>query len=246
MKRLGILLLLSSPLWAAVAHVASGQGFCNASTFGGDIASSCSAVSTKTFTYTATSTGNAVLFKVASASAGTTGTFTLAASGWTITQIGSAYGVSGSRSAVFKAYAPNTSAATFTLTTSVANGSSYSDLIDEFSGIDATNFIDASSLSNGSSGCVASVTPVANNDGIWIACDDTVTATGSPYTKGADDTDQDVAEWKILSGGAGVSQSSNFTSSGVATWAAIAIKPLAVASVPGVSKRGKLAKLGVS
>lgn len=234
MKRLLpiLALLLSYSCFGQVAHVKSQGGSCGSgAATGTGFSGTCGAASTKTFTYTPTTANDAILFLVGCSCASTSNTFTLTATSWTITQIGSAVGASGSRVAAFKAYALNNSATTFTLSTSVANGSFYNALIDEFSGEDLTNFVDASSLSTGT-GCGGSVTPVANNDGIWFACNDTVTATASPYTKGADDSGQDVAEWKILSGGAGVSQSPAYTSSGTATWAAIAIKPAGGAATP--------------
>jgi hypothetical protein len=225
MKKLLLLLSLfiTTQLFGAVVHVKSQGGSCNSGT---GFASACNGATTKTFTYTASASNanEGVLFLVGCSCASTTNTFTLTATGWTITQVGSAAGVSGSRVAVFKAYAPNTSLTTFTLSTSVANGNFYDALIDEFSGVDATNFVDASSLSTGA-GCGGSVTPVASNDGIWFACNDSVTATAAPYTTGADDLAQDVAEWKILSGGAGAAQSPSYTSSGTASWGAVAIKP---------------------
>jgi hypothetical protein len=98
---------------------------------------------------------------------------------------------------------------------------------DEFSGGDATNFIDTSNSNLGTTGgCTgAAVTPSIDNAGIWFQCNDTVTAANSPYTIGGDDLNQDVAEWKILAGGSGVSQSSNYTSSASFTIWGVAIKP---------------------
>src|SRR4029077_17767271 len=120
--------------------------------------------------------------------------------------------------AIFQAYAPNTSAATITQTWTISSGGCnlfFNDLIDEFSGADATNFVDASSTpATGTTGCSLSVTPVVNNDGLWFACNDNASGSGT-YTKGGDDAAGDWTEWKILSGGAGVSQASAWTSTTV-------------------------------
>ena len=218
------------PSLAAVAHVASGQGLCSASAKSGNFGSACASltVATNTFTYTAGTTGNQVLLFVSCAdAAGLQSGVTLTASGWTITQVGSIVGsVSAGSAALFKAYAPNTSLATFTVTWTISNCNSFmNDLIDEFSGGDATNFVDASNSGTATTGgCTLSVTPVANNDGLWFGCNDTVTGEGT-YTKGADDTSGDIAEWKILSGQAGVSTASAWTSSGAYTIFGVAIKP---------------------
>jgi hypothetical protein len=104
-------------------------------------------------------------------------------------------------------------------------------LIDEFSGADAVAPIDASNHSSGTAAnCggtgVANVTPTVANDALWAACNDSVSAVGGSFTKGADDTASDWAEWKILSGGSGVAQTFTYTgSSGAYVLETLAIKP---------------------
>ena len=132
--------------------------------------------------------------------------------------------------AAFRAYSPNTSAATITMTWTTGSCTFMNDLVDEFSGEDLTNFVDASNSATGSGSPTASVTPVNNNDGVWGAANDSVTAVGSGYTKGADDTQQDWSEWKILSGSAGIAQTVNFTGSGTYTIFAATIKPAGAAT----------------
>jgi hypothetical protein len=123
MRKLLLIFVLfgASHCYGAVAHVATSQGFCGSAASGGNISAVCTAVvTTKTFSYTATTTGNVVLFSVGCSCASAAATISIAASGWTITTISTGAGASGSRMAFFKAYAPNTSAATFTITMSVA------------------------------------------------------------------------------------------------------------------------------
>lgn len=243
MKKLAALIVVAL-LWAtcasaAVGHIASGQGFCNGSTAAGNMSGACVGVTSKTFTYTATTTGNAVLFGIGCGPASAP-TITLSASGWTLTQVGSTIGsATAGFAATFKAYAPNTSAATFTFGCSVSS-SFLNDLIDEFNGMDATNFVDNNgSGTNTTGGCSLSITPVVNDTGLWFACNDTVTGTGT-YTKGADDTQGDVSEWKILSGGAGASQASGWTTTGAFTIFGVSIKPAggAAACTPTLSLLG--------
>jgi hypothetical protein len=232
---------------ATVAHVKSAYGACVANSALGspsNFVSGCNNVATDTFTYTANATGNGVLIYLTCGGATLPTNVTLAASGWTLTQVGAISGNStGGWVSVFKAYAPNTSSATFTITWTVATGNCggfMNDMIDEFSGVDATNFVDASIVTNGngtSNSCnTLAVTPVASNDGLWFACDDTVSAVTGSYTEGNHDTQSDRTAWRILSGGAGVSQSPGYTASGAWSGAGVAIKasvtaPLTVTGV---------------
>jgi hypothetical protein len=229
----GFALSLHVPAWAVVAHVKSDGGNCTAS-FAGNMPAACSSTLTTTFTFTPTTTNDGVLFYEICSDTSTATGVTLTASGWTTTEIGSIVGsTTAGWSAVFQAYAPNTTQATFTVTwtggTSCNNF--MADLVDEFSGMDGTNFVDASNSSTATgSGCgMLSVTPVANNDGIWFGCADSVTGTGT-YTKGADDLANDWTEWAILSGGAGVPQAAAWTTSGAMTTWGVAIKPAAAAT----------------
>jgi hypothetical protein len=196
-----------------------------------------SPASSTTFSFTATTTGDGVLFAVGCGTGGgTPSSVTLTASGWATTQIGTLIGnTTAGFFAAFKAYAPNTSAATFTLNWGASCGGFMNDLIDEFAGMDATNFVDASNsaTANSVTSCNSvSVTPTVSNDGLWAACNDNQTAAGASWTKGADDTQSDIAVWRVLVGGSGVSQSPGFSSSTgtVYTVFMVAIKPAGAAS----------------
>lgn len=239
MKRLILLLAVlgwASAASAAVAHVHSDGGSCTGG-HTGNMPAACAATNTTTFTYTSTNAGDATVFALGCASTtGTPSAVTLTSPGWTTTQVGSIVGstVLG-WIATYKAYALNTSAATFTVTWTVTSSTCsgfMNDLVDEFSGADGSNFVDNNNAGSGTTGCALSITPVANNTGVWFACNDSVTAVTAPYTIGGDDAAQDVAEWKILAGGAGASQASAWTSSGNFTIVAVTIKPPGAAGPP--------------
>lgn len=238
------LLLRATCAQAAVAHVGtSGNGSCGAGFFG-NISSACVSTATQTFTYTATNTNDAVLFSLACASnPNTPSAIALTASGWSTTQVGTIVGgATQGWAAMFKAYSPNTSAATFTMTWTVVGNSCngfMNDLIDEFSGADLTNFVDASvqNTAASGSGCPSAtagngVTPTVNDDGIWFACNDNATVVSGGYTKGGDDNQNDWTEWKILTGGSGTEQFSSFTTSNGWTMNGVAIKPAGAATSP--------------
>lgn len=216
------LLLLNSAL-GAISHVKSVAG-----------TSTAAGLST-TFSYTANATGDGVIFAISCADGGTPTGVSLTATGWTLTQV---HGVTGSTSvgwmASYRAYAPNTSAATFTMTWTHSGGNCanfFNWIIDEWAGMDATNFVDASSSGNGSGTPSSSVTPVSNNTAILGVCNDTVTAVGniagSAATKGGDDAGGDWSEYRIISGGAGASQAIGFTGSGAWNMLTFALKPAA-------------------
>lgn len=246
-----LFLIAIVPAFGVVAHVNNTGGGSNnwgacigltPTNFGNDTttpAGSCypGTPSTGTFSYTPTATNDGVLFAL-ECSIGippSVGPFvTLTAPGWSITQVGSVVSDGVTPSAIFRAYAPNTSAATFTEIWSLGTGActGLSDLIDEWSGMDSTNFIDntASILSS----CSLMITPVANNTGLYGLCIDSVTGTGAGFSKGTDDTFGDWTEYKILSGGGGSAQMVNFMSSAEDLAIAITIKP-ATAVVANIS-----------
>src|SRR5919201_1244173 len=155
---ISLLLALGGSSFGAVAHLQSAQGECGSAAHAGNIASNCGSVATQTFSFTATNANDGVLIAVGCGSnASTPSAISLSATGWTFTQIG---GIVGSTTAgfeaAFKAYSPNTSATTVTMTWTVS-GSSCSgfmnDLVDEFSGEDLTSFVDASNSGTGSGSC---------------------------------------------------------------------------------------------
>jgi hypothetical protein len=233
-----VILLCAARAEAAVAHTKSDGGFCGGGR-NGNMPSACASTNTTTFTYTPNATGGAVLFGMTcAASGGTPSAVSLTSSGWTTTQIGTINGTTvGAVGFIiaFRAYAPNTSAATFTVTWTVT-GSSCSgfmnDVIDEFSGADGTNFQDNNMAGNGTAGCTGSITPVANDTGVWFFCSDSVSGVGAGgYTKGGDDLSPGGwSEWKILTGGAGASQASTWTTSGNFTIVGATIKPAGAAT----------------
>jgi hypothetical protein len=191
----------------------------------------------QTFTGTATNANDAILFFVQlKPSSGTLTTVTLAATGWTFTNIVTIFGDSATGyAAVFAAIAPNTSLATFTVTWSggTATSSSFDEqLADEFTGNDrvggTTTFDAHNSAFSDTTYANLSVTPANNNDGVWFALSDSATNAAAPYTKGCDDGNNDLTEWKILLGNSGVAQTSAWTgSTGAYLQAGVTIKPLA-------------------
>ena len=208
----------------AVAHAGGNEGYCTSSTDHGNITSTCaSTVKTATFTYTPVAANNAVLF-VVHCSCASAPTVTLTATGWTITALSSPTGTTDNYSASFGAIAPSTSAATFTMTWSVAINTFEGDMIDEFSGNNTaggTTTFDSHNAGEGTtSNASITTTPANNNDGLWGAAYGDVSAVGSGFTAGQNDTDADLSEYKILSGGSGVAQTVNFTSAG--TWSEVA------------------------
>ena len=236
MCKLLLLLILSAPAWGAVAHVASNQGYCNSSAHSGNMGSNCSSgVKTNTFTHTPTAANNAVLIWVGCAGTSET-TVTLTATGWTITQVGSLIGSSAAGyAALFKGYAPSTSAATFTVTFSATCNDFMNDVLDEFSGVDQTNFVDSSLVALETGSISINITPSVANAMVWAVANDSITAVGAiggtTATKGADDTQQDWTEYRLLSGGSGVQISAAFTGTVPATMAVVSIKPVAGSTV---------------
>jgi len=194
------------------------------------MSSACALTSSESFTYTPVAAGDGVLVMVGCADTAPTAV-SLSALNWSFTQVGSIVGSNGNWIALFKAYSPNTSQATITQTWTTGSGSCQSfmnDLVDEWSGVDATNFVDAFNTGqSGSGSCSVNVTPNSNNAGLSGFCQDSVTAPGGGFTKGADDTQSDWSEYKVLSGGGGVSQTVDFTGSGIWEEFAVAVKPTA-------------------
>jgi hypothetical protein len=223
----------------SIAHVASAQGQTGGAGASGNI--SGSAAASKAFTYTATTAGNGLLVSVGISSTATPTAVTLTATGWSFSQVGGIVGnTTAGFMACFRAYVPNTSLATVTVAWTGSAGVTFNnDLVDEFSGIDPTNFVDASNSATGSGTPTVSVTPATSDTMIWVAANDSATAVGniagSAATKGADDTLQDWSEYRQISGGSGVAQSCTVTGSGNYTMFGVAIKsnsPPVIGSVP--------------
>ena len=233
----------------SVSHQKSDAGYCATSSNAGNVGSSCDGLSNKSFTFTPAAANDGVLIMVGCAGNNTPSAVSLSASNWSFTQVGSIIGTSKNWSALFKAYSPNASQATIMQSWTIASGckdtvggnSFMNDLVDEWSGVDATNFVDASNSGANSGSCSLNVTPVANNDGLDGFCQDTVTAVGGGFTKGADDSLQDWSEYQVLSGGAGVSQTVNFTGGGTWEEFAVAVKPYS-AFQPAVTVSAQVAE----
>ena len=101
-------------------------------------------------------------------------------------------------------------------------------LVDVFSGNETSSPISATSTSTAASGAPSgTLTPLDNNCLLWGATNDSVTAVGAGFSKGADDAAQDWSEYKELAGGSGASQTINFSgTSGAWMLVKAAIKPV--------------------
>ncbi len=171
----------------------------------------------ETFNTSATNINDAVCVQIAAAATTLPASATLTAPGWTFTQISSfTTWPATAVASVFCGISPNTASVTFTATFTGGSGfTAISILGDEFSGnetIGGTSTFEATNSATAASGSpTVSVTPISNNDGLWAACQDSVSAILAGFTKGADDTQGDWTEWKILSGQAGTPQTVSFT-----------------------------------
>lgn len=211
--------LLCAPSWAAITHIKS-QG----------TSAGTSGVSA-TFSFTSTNTGDGVTFFIGCA-ASAPSTTTLTATGWTTHQAGTtlAGGAAGSMAA-FWAYAPNTTAATFTATFNTGCNSFFFFGVDEWQGMDLTSVVDTQNSATGSGSPTVSITPGVANAAVVAGVLDSITAVGtiggSAATKGGDDTGGDWTVYRILSGGSGVSQTVSPTGSGTYVIYTMTIKPAA-------------------
>lgn len=126
-----------------------------------------------------------------------------------------------------------TSLSTSPFTISVAytgsiSTTSFNLYVDDWSGADPVNPIDATNSGIGTSSTPSiSVTVKRNNDGLEGALWGSFSAVGSGFTVGANDGNGDATEHKILSGGAGAGQTVNFTQTGTSSYMllGIALKP---------------------
>lgn len=225
----------------AVAHVASGQGVQQGTSHSGAFTSNAANGATSaTFNYTPTGSGNVVLLWVVMVPGSTAPTTcSLSATSWSFAQIGGIVnGAPGGCGAIFSAYAPSTAAASITMTwnqpISSTGGQWFNVLIDEFSGMHTSIPSAGNNSATGSGTPTVSVTPTAANCMIWVPCNDSVTAVGTiggtTATKGADDTQQDWSEYRLLSGGSGASQSCTMPGSGSYIIGAVAIQPPSTAN----------------
>jgi hypothetical protein len=215
-----------------MAFVSVKTGFGSVSGTPGNLSGGAAGATVATITYTAGGTGNLVLVWVTMVPQSASPTsVSLTATGWTFSQVGGIIngGASAGCGAIFVAYAPNTSAATLTLTWNQPTANWFSDLIQEFSGGMASSPTAGSNFATGTGTPTVSLTPTANSCLIWVACNDSVTAVGSiggiTAIKGADDTQGDWSEYQVLTGNTGVAQSCTITGSGAYLIGAVAIRP---------------------
>lgn len=205
-------------------------------------------IQTKTFAYTPVSAGNIILFWVVMVPQATSPTTcSLTASGWVFSQIGGIVdgGVSAGCAAMFWAIAPDTTQATITMTWNQNTNSWFNALIDEFSGSDTINPIAGSNSATGTGTPTVRVTSTVNDCMIWVPCNDSVTAVGSiggiTATKGADDTQSDWSEYRLLTGSLGIAQGCTVTGSASYAIGAVAISPVLVGPTAGSVPSGTAA-----
>jgi len=188
------------------------------------------------YTFTASATaGDAVVLQVFCASNNAPTGVTLAAPGWTFTQLGAIVGstASGYWGTSFGAIAPDAAPATFTVTWPGATPCNFIDeLGDEFAGAApsggaATFDAHAELISSGE--CTTTLTTRDANEAVWAACTiNTVISVGAGYTKSADDSDGDWSEYRLTADPANTVEAVEFvtvntTDDYVVT--AVAIKP---------------------
>ena len=167
---------------------------------------------TQAFTAAALNAGDAVVFHVACKSTGAPTAVSLAAPSWTFTQLGPITGSAAAKwSASFGAIAPDTAAANFTISWTVANCTDRNHLADEFGNTDtgggAITF-DAHVETFGTGDCLANLTTAHDGAAVWGGCTSSLflNSPGAGYTKGATDGLGDFAAYKITSDPAGTSE----------------------------------------
>jgi len=216
MKKL-ILLLVASVAWGAVSH-----------TNGGAVYSATPGTTIATASFTPVAGRQYIFASECYNTSGTPASITFSATGWSFTVVHILDGNANTGFAgTVRAYAPDNTAVVVTGTWS-QSCSTLGIFYDEFSGGDPTNFVDqATSITTGTTGsCTQTVTPGVNDSMLWSFCADSVTAVGSGFTKGQDDTQGDWTEYKLLSGGSGAVQTVPFTgTSGYWLQATVTIKP---------------------
>jgi hypothetical protein len=215
-----------------------------------------SSASTFTFTAAANAVNEAVVIGVNCVSTTSATGVSLTAPSWSFTQLGS-IGFSGSSSsAAFGAISPNTTSATFTVTwTGTGNCSFHREMGDEFAGADMTGgtttfSCGGATCSGGSNNahstngsCSVNVTTGSANEAVWGVCwpSNSVTALGSGYSPGANDSQGDQAEYKLTGDGAGTVETVNFTSTTTFNSLAVTIKPAPAPTITSLTPSSQLA-----
>lgn len=175
------------------------------------------------FTSNAHAAGNAVVIQVSCAANAVPTAVSVVAPGWSFMQLGpiTASTSSVQRSATFAAIAPDTFDATVTVTWSGSNcNSSKNEVGDEFAMTDPAGGIitfDGVSATEGTGNCTGKVTTGHAGDAVWAACNsqDSVTAVGAGFLKGADDNAGDWSEYAITDHPAGTVETVEFANANV-------------------------------
>ena len=186
----------------------------------------------ESFALQAATAGDAIAIMVACSGAQQPTGVTLTAPGWTFTPLSPVTidmpaQIAG---ASFGAIAPDTAAATATVTWTAANcNRGKSELADEFAGVDPTGgtfTFDATGAASGTGNCITSVTPQNPGDAVWAACyaATALTAAGSGFTPGASDGIGDFAEYTFAST-AGASSPVTFDNTDGFVVVALTLKP---------------------
>lgn len=138
------------------------------------------------------------------------------------------------------AIANGTGATTITHTIAGATGVFRNILIDIFSGNATTSPVSNQNTAGAASGAPSgTVTPNDPDCLVWGVANDSITAVGAGYAKGADDAVSDWSEYQELSGGSGVATTVNFSgTSGAWIMHMGAFKPLASSTVLADPWRG--------
>lgn len=172
----------------------------------------------ESFTAQAHAAGNAVVIQVACAGNAVPTAVSVAAPGWSFMQLGPITASSSSleRAATFAAIAPDAIGTTVTVTWGGSNcNSSKNELGDEFAMTDPTGgtiTFDGVNATEGTGNCTGTVTTGHTGDVVWAACDsqNSVTAVGAGFLKGADDNAGDWSEYTITNHPAGTVESVQF------------------------------------
>ncbi len=194
---------------------------------------------TTTLTVAVTPGATNRIILVAAGNASTTGTFSIvdtAGNTWTTLNARTTQTGSGAMQSWW-ALSNGSASTTITITYSVNCAASgfCNVLADVFSGNATASPISSQSTAAAATGAPSgTVTPADANTLLWGAANDSITAVGAGYTKGADDTVQDWSEYKEIAGGSGAAQTVNFSgTSGAWLLHMGSIKPAGGAATPG-------------
>lgn len=163
--------------------------------------------------------------------AGATGTFTISSTGFVYTTAIAEVTDTTNKNQCQAWWTTSQGTGSFTTSVAYTGSTSTTSLnvyVDDWSGADLVNPIDATNSGMGTSSTPSiTVTVKRNNDGLEGFLWGSFSAVGSGFTVGANDSNGDASEHKILSGGAGAGQTVNFTQSGTSSYMlfGIGLKP---------------------